>query len=299
MLPGSSPGFNPPQLIIVCLGLTLPCLAAVSRRERFRRRFNGALKRAATALAITLVTLLALEVVLAAEIWGISTYFPRAMPDKEYRLISWKTCDDNGCRLNYEGITAACAEGQLSGRNCVVNRQGYPDSDDFALREDFDERFRIVTVGDSFTQGYSADIGKSWVEYLDATIPTVEIWNLGIPASGTDEELQSYQKFAPAFEPSLSILGFSMNDFHDNLNMYFQGLQLQDSDGNTHFPAYPKMDRWGRPIQLSQDLVLRYAVAGSTPPINDLEARLGLTTAGNSYASGVGQLRRSCPRHII
>ena len=274
------PGFNPPLLIIVCLGFGLSCLAALLRREPFRRRLYGRLKKTGAALVVTMVTLLVLENVLAAEIMGVSTYFPREMPDTEFQLISWKTCDENGCRLNYEGITAACAAGELSGRNCVVNRQGYPDSEDFLLREDFDERYRIVTVGDSFTQGFTADIGKSWVEYLDTTIPAVEIWNFGIAGSGTDEELQSYQEFAPTFEPSLSILGFSMNDFHDNLNMYFQGLQMQDSDGNMHFPAYPKMDRWGRPIQLPQDLVLRYAAAGSTPPVNDLEARLGVTLLG-------------------
>ena len=161
-----------------------------------------------------------------------------------------------------------------------MNRQGYPNANDFVVREDFDKRFRIVTVGDSFTQGYTADIGKSWVEYLKATLPAVEIWNLGIGATGTIQDLQAYDNFAPAFQPQLSILGFYMNDFGDNLRVNFRGIQLRDADGNIHFPRYPQRDRWGRPFQLPQELVLRYAVAGSAPPMSDLEARLGLTRLG-------------------
>ncbi len=138
-----------------------------------------------------------------------------------------------------------------------------------------------MTVGDSFTQGFSADIGQSWVEYLEATIPAVEIWNLGIAGTGTVQDLQAYNKFAPAFKPQLTILGFTMNDFRDNLMIHFHGVQLRDSDGNIHLVRYPQRDRWGRPIQLPQDLVLRYAVAGSMPPMSDLEARLGLTRLGS------------------
>ena len=279
LLPSASPGFNLPQLLIVCAGLALSGAAALLWRARFRSSFVQLLKRnLVSASIISLVTLLALEILLT--VLGAPTYFPRQLPDSDLKVISWKTCDVAGCRLNYEANTAACAAGELSGRNCIVNRQGYPDAKDFVVSNDIDNRFRIATLGDSFTQGFSADIGKSYVEYLDAEIPGVEIWNFAIGGTGTHQDLHAYQEYAPAFKPQLSILGFSMTDFQDNLQLSFTGLQLQDSDGNIYFPDYPKRDRWGRPIQLPQALVLSYAVAGSKPPMSDLEARLGLTRLG-------------------
>ena len=278
-LPAASPGFNLPQVFVVCAGLALSGTALLLRRERFRRRFFRSLKRnLATAIVISLVTLLALETALT--VLDMPTYFPRELHEGDFQVISWHTCDESGCRLNYESITAACAAGELTGRNCIVNRQGYPDSDDFVWGEELEERFRIVTLGDSFTRGSSADIGQSYVEYLEATLPDAEIWNLAIGGTGTLQDIQAYNEYAPAFEPRLTILGFNMNDFDDNLLMDFTGVQLRDADGNIYFPRYPTGDRWGRPIQLPQELVLRYAIAGSTPPISDLEARLGVTRLG-------------------
>ena len=279
LLPVASPGVNLPQLLIVGFGLALAGAAALLRPEHVREESMGARRRLLTSASlVTLFTLLALEIALTA--MGMPTYFPQELRGTDYHVLSWITCDEDGCRMNYEEIIAQCATGELTGRHCIVNRQGYPNLNDFVVREDFDRRFRIITVGDSFTHGFSADIGKSYVEYLEATIPEVEIWNLGIGGTGTIQDLQAYVEFAPAFQPQLSILGFYMNDFSDNLSLNFHGMQLRDSDGNIHFPRYPQKDRWGRPIQLSQDLVMRYAVAGSKPPVNDLEARLGTTRLG-------------------
>ena len=71
-----------------------------------------------------------------------------------------------------------------------------------------------------------------------------------------------------------------MNDFHDNLGLYFYGVQLRDSDGNIHLPRYPQRDRWGNLLQLPQDRVWPYAALGYNPPINDLEALVGKTQLG-------------------
>jgi len=279
LLPAASPGFNLPQLLVVCAGLALSGTAVLARRERFRRRLSNSLKKnIVSAFVISLFTLLALETTLT--VLDMPTYFPQELPDADYQVVSWVTCDEDGCRMNYEEVVAQCAAGELSGRYCIVNRQGYPNLSDFAARQADDERFRIVTLGDSFTQGFSADIGQSYVEYLAATIPDADIWNLAIAGTGTVQDLRAYSEVAPAFEPQLTILGFNMNDFDDNLLLHFTGVQLRDAEGNMYFPEYPKSDRWGRPIQLPQRLVLRYAIAGSAPPMSDLEARLGVTRLG-------------------
>ena len=71
-----------------------------------------------------------------------------------------------------------------------------------------------------------------------------------------------------------------MNDFYDNSNLNFHGLQLRDSDGNIHLPRYPQRDRWGNPLQLPQDRVWPYAILGYSPPVNRLEALVGTTQLG-------------------
>ena len=101
LLPGASPGVNLPQLIVVCLGLSLSWFARLLRRERFRRRFIVSLNRnIVTASVITLITLLALEILLAVS--GMPTYFPQELPETDFQVISWTLCDEDGCRLNYE-----------------------------------------------------------------------------------------------------------------------------------------------------------------------------------------------------
>ena len=286
LLPASSPGLNLPQLLIVAAGIGLSSIAALLRHESLRKRFFDSFKRnIARGLIIALATLLAIEIVLTA--LDLPTYYPRELPYDSYiqdfQGISWVMCDEEGCRLNYERITAACAAGELRGRYCVVNRQGYPNEEDFHWRSELEEQFRIITLGDSFTQGSTADIGKSYVERLKAETPAAEIWNLAIASTGTKQAIQAYDQIAPLFRPQLTIHGFCMNDFTDNLLLNYADLQLRNAEGNImFFPRYPQAwrDRWGRPIQLPQKLVIRYAIAGYPPPLSDLEARLGVTQLG-------------------
>ena len=183
LLPGTSPGINLPQAVIIAAGLAIAFVASRLRRPSVRRRLLGSRgKSLLTVLFIAFITLLILELVLTAV--GIPTYFPRELSGKEFQIVSWQTCDEHGCRLNTEGVSAQCAAGLLSGRRCLANRQGYADTEDFVAADDFDERTRILTLGDSFTQGFSADLGKSFVEVLEANFPEVVVWNAGITTTG-------------------------------------------------------------------------------------------------------------------
>ena len=95
-------------------------------------------------LLIIGVTLLALESVLAAV--GLPVYYrpPLKMTVEE---APWMTCDELGCRFVQEAMAAACENGEMAGRFCTVNRQGFHDAQDFAVGADFDERLRILTLG--------------------------------------------------------------------------------------------------------------------------------------------------------
>ena len=280
LLPGTSPGINLPQILIVAAGLGFAFVASLLRRPDIQQRLFASWGKSLVIVAlIAIITLLLLELALTAV--GIPTYFPRELSGKEFQIVSWRICDERGCRQNKEGASVQCAAGQLSGRHCIANRQGYADTEDFVVAEDFDERTRILTMGDSFTQGFSADVGKSFVETLEANFPEVVVWNTGITTTGTKQALAAFESFAPNLKPQLAILGFFMNDFVDNALPQRTGLQLLDADGNLHFALYFDVDRWGNPVTLPSDFVLGYAVDGYNPPTSELERITGLTRLGS------------------
>ena len=165
-------------------------------------------------LLIIGVALLALEFILAAADLPVYYRLPVKMTVEE---APWMTCDELGCRFVQDAVAAACENGEMTGRSCTVNRQGFHDAQDFAVGADFDGRTRILMLGDSFTFGESADIGKSYVETVEAKFPEAIVWNTAIPGVGTKQALLSFQTYAPLLQPQIAILGFVMNDFKDNI----------------------------------------------------------------------------------
>ena len=278
LLPGTSPGLNIPQLLIIIAGLALAAGAWRFRSARPRRRIRASKARAiAISLLLSLVTLFALEFVLT--IGGIPTYFPSEIPDRGAIVRNLRICDDLGCRPRVHETRRRCADGTFTGRQCIVNEQGFGDSEDFVVKDDFDERTRIILMGDSYTQGYSADIGKSFAEYLEAAFPEFIIWNTGISGNGTRHAEAAFRAFAPQLRPQLAILGFFTNDFRDNL-LQGERMVLQDNVGFARFVRRFDQDLWGNPVQLPADVVNAYLAAGYKPPVSELERAIGLTRLG-------------------
>lgn len=279
LLPSASPGLNLPQLLIIVAGLAiafgalrLSRASAVSRRSG---RFPATLLKA---VLITLATLILLELVLA--VWGRPTYYPRQMPERNVREIPWGICDELGCRKQYEAVLDACAAGYLTGIRCVINRDGFGDTDEFVVAEDFEQRDRILIMGDSYTRGFHADVGMSYVDRLEAEMPEAVVWNVAEPGTATNQALLSFAGIAPRLKPQLSILGFYMNDFPENLVPKEMSLRLIDDEGIQYFVSRYESDRWGNPVELPEDLVNAYLAVGAKPPASELERLLGTTHLG-------------------
>ena len=167
--PRTTPGFNLPQLLVIGGGLLLAVVSFALRRDGPRQRRLAALRKHLPAvLLITLVTLVALE--LALTLANMSTYFPFEIPQRYYTESPRTICDSAGCHYDYEVMTAACEAGTASGRDCLINRQGFHDTQEFVASSELQDKFRILALGDSFTFGMSAELGKSYIE-------TVEIWS--------------------------------------------------------------------------------------------------------------------------
>ena len=219
-LPGSSPGLNLPQMLLIAAGLFCFLTGLVLRSAHIRRRVSqNARKHWLPGVVIAAATLIALELALTAA--DAPTYFPPPIddvPQPFYQSAPWWTCDEAGCHYVQAHIAAACASRQLVyDRECIINPQGFHDAQDFTAADDLNNRARILTLGDSFTFGLSSAIGESYVETIESNFPQTIVWNTAIPGAGTHQALAAFQMYAPLLQPQLAILGFVLNDFRDNL----------------------------------------------------------------------------------
>ena len=279
LLPGTSPGLNLPQLLIIAAGLALSTSAWQLRRAKDQLWFLRAAKKAmAPSLAVTLVTLVLLELVLSA--FGMTTYYPPERLSAVIDSVPWWTCDELGCHYVYEPAIDACENGVMTGRQCILNRQGFSDDQDFVYDADFDNRTRLLVMGDSFTHGFTADIGKSYVETVEAALPEIVLWNTGIVGFGTHNAVANFKAFAPELQPQLAILGFFTNDIGENLLPLDGWIKVLDSENNLiHLRRYVH-DRWGNPSTLDRSIIYAYSIRGLFPPMNEFERMLGTTRLG-------------------
>lgn len=279
LLPGASPGLNLPQLLIIAAGLALALGAWLLGRVRIERRSSLAMRKTVmTALVVTLITLLALEFLLAA--FGIATYFFSAPPEIIVEPVDWWVCDAPGCHHIYDRTVAACEDGSLTGRHCDINRQGFADSQEFVATAIPEGSFRILALGDSFTFGMTADKGQSYVELLEARFPDATVWNTGMAGTGTRQAIASFKHFAPALQPQLTILGFYMNDFEDNILPIEKSFRAQDAldrIAGVHIHYY---DTWGNVFATDRQTALEYYGHAVGPPRNRVEHAIGITRLG-------------------
>ena len=105
-------------------------------------------------------------------------------------------------------MAKACETGMMSGRYCIVNAQGFHDTQDFVYSPALDEQTRILVLGDSFTFGEDADIGASYVEILEAGGPGRVVWNTGIFGVGTNQALAGFSNVRASDEAAFDNLWF-------------------------------------------------------------------------------------------
>lgn len=233
----------------------------------------------AIALVITGITLLALEIGLT--LGDVPTRYPAQLPDFDYTVSPWWICAEAGCHYATDAVESACAAGELEGRPCLVNRQGFHDADDFVWRGDYRQRSRVLMLGDSFTFGMNADIGMSYVETLEATLPQLVVWNAAIPGTGTRQALASFEAYAPQLRPHLTILAFYENDFDDNLLPLDSWLNAVDPDGRVITVRKYQIDARERVFALDRAAIQLLTVYGKAPPANDWQRLLGSTRLGS------------------
>lgn len=279
-LPGSSPGISFPQLMLILGGLTLFVVGLLFRKPTTRQRIaQDLVKNLLISCIVVMITLVVLEVGLTLA--NVKTRYPVHVPDTFLEAVPWWICDESGCHYEYDNMRLACDNKEVSGRRCMVNRQGFHDSQDFVMPDESADMLRVLMLGDSFTFGGTATVGNSFVETVETQLPEAVVWNTGIPGAGTNQAIASLNVYAPILQPQIAILGFYMNDFEDNvypIDSYFMGVD------DTKYPFAIRqymLDDIGRVTKLDSQADLYYRYHQVDPPTSDLQRIAGTTRLGS------------------
>ena len=279
VLPFSNPGISLPQLLIVAVGAGLAGLGWLLRRENFRERLANQLRaNLGKCSAVAMLTLIILEFTLT--ISGLETYFATDLPPFNGEALYWYECSTEGCRFDPDMVIASCERGETNGRRCAINHDGFRDDDEF-ITPTADIEHRVLLLGDSFTHGFSADLGKAFPELLDEELSEVLVWNAGYTGYGTNGALASFLALAPRLQPHLTLLGFyTGNDFQDNLYPPDSWMRVEMEDGSRRNVRRYSFDWLGNPHKLNLETTLHYHARKQPAPNNLLEKALGSTRLG-------------------
>ncbi len=291
------PGFSSMQLVATFAGCCLIAVSLVLRSRRIQEwlshtlRQDIGLKLGVSAIAI-IASLIIIEIGLA--LMGYTPDFSGSAEADAARLqpAPWWFCDELGCRYNWEIVQAECAteEAPETKHVCNINTQGFYDQDEFVSSESLTNAdYKILLLGDSFTWGYSADIGQSWAEVLDQNVNAegdIVIWNAGIAGTGTNQAYALLEHYQPILEPDLVILGFSTNDFNDSVHPLDSQMHLLS--GERILRKY-KLDDNLNIVEMSST-ELAYRAHHIRPPSNSFEYTVRSTRIGSIFMNGMDSL---------
>jgi lysophospholipase L1-like esterase len=87
-----------------------------------------------------------------------------------------------------------------------VNEQGFRCDHDFAAEKQPGQR-RVLVFGDSQTAGDGVSNGDRYSDRLEKLLSGVQVYNFGLPGTGTDQQYLAYQEYAVHISADVLILG--------------------------------------------------------------------------------------------
>ena len=67
--------------------------------------------------------------------------------------------------------------------------------------------FRVLLFGDSYTAGMGVSDAARYGDVLERLLPGVEVYNFGLPGSGTDQQYLIHREYAARYEHDLVVIG--------------------------------------------------------------------------------------------
>lgn len=97
-----------------------------------------------------------------------------------------------------------------------ANREGFRNDREFAKQRPNGQR-RILVFGDSNTAGDGVSNGKRFSDAIEQQLAATEVYNFGLPSSGTDQQYLAYREVGAALEHDMVLLCPMVDNIRRNL----------------------------------------------------------------------------------
>lgn len=92
-----------------------------------------------------------------------------------------------------------------------VNESGFRCDHPFQIEKPAGKR-RILLFGDSFTAGDGVSNGQRFGDQLEGLIPNLQVFNFGLPGTGTDQHYLAYREFGQALNHDLLVIAVQVEN---------------------------------------------------------------------------------------
>lgn len=145
-----------------------------------------------------------------------------------------------------------------------TNAQGFRSNTDLAAIRSVKKR--VLLFGDSFTAGDGVSNGERYSDVLERSIPELEVYNFGIPGTGTDQHYLIYREIAASLERDAIIVSVLVENIR-RVSAHYR--HYADPNGKLWCYAKPYFDVVGESIQLKNVPVPKKMVADSDVPADE------------------------------
>ena len=195
----------------------------IKKRELFKIRIKNILVNFGVFVLSLIIVCMIGEVIVRSFYKDKTVLFPRYHTDAQYGQFTLKKIRSNSVFWH------TSPDGSWK---FTTNNKGFRSDRDFEY-EKSERMIRIISLGDSHTQGYEVRQNYTFSaiieKYLKAHGHNTEVINTGISGFSTGEELLFLENEGIKYKPDFVVLGFFANDFQDNIKAGFFKL---DEHGN-------------------------------------------------------------------
>lgn len=116
-----------------------------------------------------------------------------------------------------------------------TNEQGFRSERDFSEPKPSGKR-RILVFGDSYTAGDGVSNGARYTDILERRLGSTEVFNLGLPGTGTDQHYLVWHHYAKTIAHDAVVIAVQVENIRRVVAQY---REFKSSDGNEYFLAKP------------------------------------------------------------
>lgn len=123
--------------------------------------------------------------------------------------------------IGYKFIAGLKSRVQHEGGGYFVKTNNYGFRSDQDYIPEKGTKKRILVFGDSFTAGDGVSNKFRYTDLLQESLTDTEVYNFGLPGSGTDQQYLLYKEYAPQFDHDLLIISVLVENIR-RVNAHFR-----------------------------------------------------------------------------